>query len=176
MQKTQQAARRLADQTRATVVALWARQTAGEITSAQFRTLAAAAVAQANTAGVTLADVGLAAEVTRHLRRSVAPLGLTPTDVQVDQDRMARDIDRITARTLEPEDQLGDWASSEPHLTVAATVQRAMPRHGIERWTRGLSGGSCPKCTGWADGVARPTSVPMARHVGCDCIQQPVFT
>ena len=169
MQATQQAANRLADRTRRQITALW------ETDRARFNTLAPALVARANTAGVHLADIGLTAEITRHLRRPTRPLGLRPTAVQVDQSRMRDNITRITADLEQPARALGEWAASEPLLTVATTVQTAMQERGIERWTRGLSGGSCPLCNRWADGIARPVSVPMARHPGCDCIQSPVF-
>lgn len=175
MRATQTAANRLADTTRDQVTALWAQHEAGRLTRSEFRTRAAAVVATANTAGVQLADIGLAAEITRHLRRPTPPLGLRPDPVQVDQARMGGDIDAITSRNAAPLDELGAWARSEPLLTVATAVQGAMVARGIQRWTRGLSGVSCPLCVGWADGVARPTSVRMARHPGCDCIQQPVL-
>lgn len=170
MQATQQAANRLAERTRTDVVALWALG----LSRAQFRTRAAALIARANTAGVQLADIGLAAEITRVLRIPTPPLGLIPTAVQVDQDRIVRDIDRITAYD-DPEGELGNWAASEPHLTVATAVQEGMRRRGIERWVRQLSGTSCPLCTGWADGIARSVETPMARHFGCDCLQVPVL-
>lgn len=176
MQATQSATRRLAEGTRAAVLGLWALVAEGEISVDQFRTLAAAEVASANTAGVNLADIGLAAEVTRQLRRITSPIGLGAPDVAVDQARMARDIDRTIASTDDPGPLLGDWAASEPYLTVANTVQAGMALHGFEGWTRGLSGASCPTCLGWADGVVRPVSVSMIRHPGCDCIQLPTFS
>lgn len=175
MQATQRASNRLADRTRARVVALWGLVRDGELTARQFRTEAAAVVAEANTAGVSLADLGLAAEITRALRTPTAPLGLVPNNVQVDQDRMDRDLERILERNDDPEGELGDWAASEPLLTIATAVQDGMRQRGIERWVRQLSGVSCPLCTGWADGVARSVETPMARHVGCDCIQAPVL-
>lgn len=175
MEQTQQASNRLADRTRQQVIALWALERAGNISRAQFRTQTAALVARANTAGVSLADIGLAAEITRHMRIPTPPLGLRPNPVQVDQARMGRDIDRLIASTAEPSASLGEWAASEPLLTVATAVQAGMVARGIARWTRTLSGASCPLCTRWADGIARPVSVSMARHPGCDCIQSPVF-
>lgn len=175
MRQTQTASNRLADRTRSRVMALWALVDAGQLTAGQFRTRAAAVVAAANTAGVSLADIGLAAEITRALRTPTRPLGLRPDALQSDQARMGRDIDRLISTIDEPADALGQWARSEPLLTVSRTVQTGMALHGIERWTRGLSGTSCPLCTGWADGVARPVTTSMVRHPGCDCIQQPVF-
>ena len=156
---------------------LWALHRDGTLTLGQFKARATAEVAKANTAGVQLADIGLAAEITRALGRPTSALGMVPNDVQVDQDRMAGNIDRILDGDWEgdPEDALGDWAASETHLTVATSVQRAMGEQGIERWVRVLSGVSCPICEALADDIPRPVSVPMARHVGCDCIQSPVF-
>lgn len=175
METTQAASQKLADRTKREVVALWGLQRAGRITFGRFKAEATAKVATANTAGVALADLGLASEITRRLRKPTPALGLLPNDVQVDQDRMARDIDRITERDEDPEGALGDWAASEPYLTVATAMQDGMRRRGIERWVRQLSGVSCPLCTGWADGIARSVDTPMARHVGCDCIQVPVL-
>lgn len=175
MQKTQASSNRLADDTRSKVTGLWALVTAGTITRHQFRTRATAVVARANTAGVALADIGLAAEITRTLRVPTPPLGMLPNKVQVDQRRMADDIDRILDRVEDPEGELGEWAASEPLLTTASSVQAAMQARGIPGWTRQLSGTSCPLCTGWADGVVRSPGISMVRHKGCDCIQQPVF-
>jgi hypothetical protein len=175
---TQAASQRLAERTRRTVTGLWALRRDGVLTLAQFKARATAEVAKANSAGVSLADVGLAAEITKALKKPTGPLGLRPDDVQLDQQRMADNIDRIlddTADDFDPEDSLGDWAASEPYLTVATTMQVGMRRHGIDRWVRVLSGRSCPLCEGWADDIARSVDTPMARHIGCDCIQQPVF-
>lgn len=156
-------------------MALWALVEAGDLTVPRFRALGASLIAQANQAGVQLADMGLTAEVTRQLRRPTAPLGLRPTPVQVDRDRIAGGIDRIIAEP-DPKGALARLGRSEPLLTVAATVQTAMVRRGATGWTRQLDNDPCKVCSGWADGVVRSTGTRMARHVGCGCIQQPVFT
>lgn len=183
MQETQTAANRLADRTAAAVTALWARG----LPVNQFRDRASEVVARANAAGVQLADLGLSAEITRQLGHLTRPLGLRPTVVQTDTARIGRDIDRILSET--PADatthelveasrraRFERLGKSELLLTVATTIQQGMQRRGAQGWTRGLSGTSCPQCNGWADGATRPTTVSMARHVGCDCIQIPVFT
>lgn len=186
MEQTQIAARQLADHTGQRVAALWSLVERGELTAAEFRRLAATAVAAANARGVTLADLGVTAEVIRQLRRPTRPLALRPTAAQLDQRRIARDIDRILdkhpaiADTPERlaesrEDRLSAWAASEPLLTVATTVGIAMTRRRVGGWTRRLLGDSCPLCIGWADGVVRSPTTRMARHPGCDCIQQPQF-
>lgn len=173
MQRLQATTLHLAETTSARVVTLW-RQVPDILTLEQFRSLASTVIARANAQGVALADVGLSAEVLRQLGKARTPLGIQPTPVQVDQERIAATIDRALALE-DPEAELGRMARSEPLLTVATTVQTGMVQHGASGWTRGLSGGSCPLCVGWADGVVRPTSTRMVRHNGCDCIQQPNF-
>ena len=155
MQATQAAAQRLADRTRTKIEELWAR----DLTRAEFVTFAAVIIAQANAAGVHIADLGLAAEVTRQLGRLTPPLGLTPPPVAVDQNRIASNLTRVIGDSEHPEVPLGDWAASEPYLTVANAVQTGMAAHGFSGWTRQLSGKSCPLCEGWADGIVRPVSV-----------------
>lgn len=174
MEATQRSTRRLADRTRRIVEGLWQQVLSGTITFALFRSLAASAVAHANAAGVHVADIGLAAEVSRQLRQPVSPLGLRPDPVALDRARMGRDVDRLTAYQ-DPLPSLSNWAASEVYLTVATATQVGMERREISGWTRLLTEPSCPLCIDWADGIVRPTSVRMKRHNGCDCIQQPVL-
>jgi len=180
VERVQAASRRLADATAAQVEGLWARVDAGALSVPAFRAAASAVVARANARGVALADIGLTAEVMRQLGRRAVPLGLTPTAVQVDQSRMRADIDRVLDRHGDPADSpvagLGDWARSEPLLTVATAVQAGLVARRVGGWTRQLAGTSCARCTAWADGVVRSAGTRMARHKGCDCIQQPVFS
>jgi hypothetical protein len=186
VQQVQAASRRLAEATGNRLVALWSLVESGDLTTARFRQLASAAVASANMQGVSLADLGLTAEITRQLGRRAAPLGLLPTRTQTDQARIARNIDDIIGSTPASATSAADLSESrkarlhrlgrsEPLLTVATAVQTGMARRDARGWTRGLSGGSCPLCVGWADGVVRSTETRMVRHVGCDCIQSPVF-
>lgn len=147
----------------------------GDLPLSEFRSLATAAVAQANVAGVQLADIAVAAEVTRQLGRPTEPLGLAPTSVQTASERIGADIDRILDRNAAPADQLAQWGRSEPLLSTATAVQVAMQRREAKGWTRQLSGGSCPLCVGWADGIVRSSETRMVRHPGCDCIQSPQF-
>lgn len=187
MERVQVASRRLAEDTGDRVAGLWALVETGGMTLDRFRALAAAVIVRANVRGVALADLGLTAEVMRQLGRPSSPLGLRPTPVQVDRDRVVRDIDRILDNAPEAADspealtssrqaQLHRLGRSEPLLTVATAVTAGMVARRAHGWTRMLSGTSCPLCTRWADGVVRPPTVRMGRHVGCDCIQAPVFT
>ena len=187
MERTQQASERLAAQAAAQVDALWARHVAGDLPLPSFRSLAAAVIVRANAAGVNVGDLGLAAELTRNLGRPVSPLGIRPDAVQVDHARVAAAIDTVleadpqtATNAVELADsrrlRLSQVARSEPLLTVAATVQSGMISRGIPGWVRQVDADPCPKCVAWADGVVRPASVPMARHNGCACIQQPVLS
>jgi hypothetical protein len=182
----QAVAGRLAERTAAGVVALWEQVEAGALSEERFRSLASAMIATANAAGVTLADLGLTAEVTRQTGVSSRPLGLRTDRVQADQVRIAAGLDSVLAeqpsRAGTPEllaesrrARLAQFARSEPLLTVASSVQVAMQRHGASGWVRQTAGKSCPLCSDWDDGVVRPTTVRMARHNGCDCLQAPIF-
>lgn len=186
MELVQQASQRLADDTASRVVALWAVVEAGGLSEAEFSPLAAALIATANAAGVTLADLGLTAEVTRQLRAPASPLGLLPDRVQTDQARIVAGLDSVIAEQPIGADtpdalaesrraRLARFARSEPLITVATAVQAGMRARGAAGWTRQTAGKSCELCTGWADGMVRSPSVQMARHNGCDCIQSPIF-
>lgn len=186
MEATQSASLRLSEAVRDRIEGLWDLHETGEISLNDFRAAGVSLVAQANTAGVQLADIGLAAEVVRQLNRPASPLGLSPSRVQVDPDRISRDIARIinsvTPETVAFADvpearrtRLGEWARTEPLLTVATATQAGMVARGAEGWIRRLDSDPCRLCIGWADGVVRAPTTRMKRHNGCGCIQQPVF-
>lgn len=174
MDLAQTASLRLADQTETAVLTLWAQVAAGSATVAEFRQEASALIAAANVAGVTIADIGLAAEVTRQLGTPTGPVGLQPSPQQVDQGRIAAGLDTVLA-TNDPAKTLAGFVRSEPLLTVATAVQTGMARHGASGWVRATDSDPCKLCSGWADGRTRSVDTHMARHVGCACIQQPVF-
>lgn len=174
MQKTQQVTVRLADRTTALVVALWSRVESGDLSEDEFVALAAAAVARANAQGVSLADLGLAGSITRAQKAPTRPLGLQPDAMQVDQDRIALALRTIIAGAVaERLFRLKRLARAEPLVTVSKSVQKGLLVHRMG-WIRVTDPDPCPLCTSLADGVVRPAEVPMARHRGCACIQQPV--
>lgn len=185
MEQTQASSLRLAEATEDRISQLWNLHEAGHLSLSDFRAAATSIVAQANTAGVQLADIGLAAEVTRQLRQPASPLGLRPSAVQVNPDRIVHDIDRILDEipsTIDPADlpasrreRLGAWARTEPLLTVATATQAGMVARGAEGWVRQLDADPCQRCIGWADGVVRAPTTHMKRHNGCGCIQAPQF-
>lgn len=63
---------------------------------------------------------------------------------------------------------------AETSAAAQDTMQVSMQANGVDRWVRKTDPDPCPLCTELADGVARPTTVRMARHEGCVCRQQPV--
>lgn len=185
MQVAQTASIRLADLTADRISDLWALHVSGGLDRSEFRALAVAVVVQANTAAVQLADLAVATQATVAYRETVAPLGLTPTELQTDQARINRDITRILEdqpETVEAADltesretRLRRLGRSEPLLTTAASVQTAMVGQDASGWVRQVDANPCPTCSAWNDGVIRNPSTRMARHLGCACIQTPIF-
>lgn len=186
MDQVQAASLRLADALGADVAAAWDSFESGVLSRREFEAVVVSLVARANQAGVQLADIGVTTEMVRQTRLPASPLGLRPTAVQVDVDRMIADIDRIVTgspETVAPEDlsasrrsRLAEWSRSEPLLTVASSVQVAMAERGASGWVRQTDADPCRLCAGWADGVVRSPGTRMKRHNGCACIQRPVFS
>jgi hypothetical protein len=182
VRQAQAASLRLAETTAQRVSTLFSLYRTGRMSLAEFKARAAAVIATANTAGVQIADIAVAAEATRQLGRSVGPAGLAPTSVQMNADRIGRDIDRVIAADPDVIDladsrdsRLRQLARSEPLLSTATAAHTAMSHHGATGWVRVLDADPCKVCRGWADGVVRSVGTAMARHNGCGCIQQPVF-
>lgn len=183
VERAQSASLRLSERSEEAVAAYWRAHTDGLLSVAVFRSLAIAAITEANTAGVQLADIAVTAEMVRQQRRTASPLGLRPTSVQVDRRRLDGDIDRILAEAPDVDDlaesreaRLRRLARSEPLVTVASSITTAMVARKATGWTRLLDRDPCSICRSWADGVIRSPGTRMARHLGCGCIQQPVFT
>lgn len=178
VERLQATSLRLADRTGAAVAALYG--------SSDFDTLAAALVVRANVRAAQLADLALVAEYRRQLRQAVAPLGLAPDELQIDEDRI---LAALTA-TLDDDPidltddaelaasrraRLTQVARAEPLVTVSTAMHAAMSERKVPGWVRLPDSNPCPACSRWADGVVRPSTVRMARHRGCACIQQPVL-
>lgn len=187
MEQTQQAGLRLADGTAAALAALWGEHLAGDLTVTQFQTLGAQVVADGNATAVRLVDLGVTAEVARQTRRTVRPLGLRPTAVQIDRARLRTALDRIIAAEIDSAVTVDEVAASraarvtrfgrdEALLTVASATHVAVLARQPSGWVRVTDPDPCVLCAGWADGKVRAPTVRMARHRGCACIAQPIFT
>lgn len=172
---------RLSDRTEAQIIKLWRRHVDGEFDVDRFIVLAAAVVARSNARAATTADLALTATIARQLGRMVGPVGIVDTsDQQVLRAAVRKVVDtEVQAENEElaesREVRLARLARNEPLVTATKAMGAAMAARGITGWIRKTDPDPCPLCVSWADGVVRPPTVPMARHIGCSCIQQPVL-
>lgn len=156
------------------VLDLLAQFEAGQISRQRFQYAIAAAVSTSKVEATAFGDVAMAVAL------GVAPLGI-PANV-ADPSRWARaagtllDFEPDTVDDLLVSRQLrfGRLARAETASQVQDTMQVSMQANGVEKWVRRTEPEPCPLCTDLADGVARPTTVRMARHEGCVCHQDPV--
>ena len=159
-------AQRLADQ----LAALHTRYEEGQLTRSEFVTTATAFLDGAAARATALADVALAAEVSR-LRRQVAiPLGLAPTPVQ----------ESVVTEALDSPQYEQDGPGAVEVLARAVTLaaaqdatQNGMRQHEIKYWTRDPNAGACEVCEDLADGLVTVDQV-MWTHKGCGCARRPV--
>lgn len=162
----------VSESTRRAVTDLLDRLLAGTIDRDDFLTLAAAAVSAGNTRAAVVADVGVAA-ILSQIGELTGPLGVDLPEWVLDESRL-RDAFRTA---LEDEEtapgRVGLVGRSEP-VAAAALAMTAVLRARKTRWIRVTDADPCPLCSRWADGVPRSGDVPMNRHTGCTCIQQPV--
>lgn len=169
------------------VLVLWRRRLAGELSEPAFTRLAALVVARSNLRAVMLADLALTAALMHHLADVVHPLGLQPTDAEIDAARLGAAVGTVLAAEIKSVStaeelvesrrvRLARLARAEPLSTTQDALGRAMTERDVAGWTRETSAKPCPLCTQWADGQIRPPTVRMARHTGCSCVQQPAFT
>lgn len=161
------AAQRVADQ----LVALHARHEAGRITREEFIALALAFLDAARARAVALADVALAAELSRLRSRIVNPLGLPPP---------AALEESVVADALDSDPYRADALAAVGVLARAVTLhaaqeatQEGMRAQEVRFWTRDPNAGACEVCEDLADGLVSTDEV-MWTHKGCGCSQRPV--
>jgi hypothetical protein len=145
----------------------------GRISRQRFQYAVAAVIARSKADATVFGDVAMAAIL------GVRPLGIPP-NVQ-DPSRWVRASGTILDFEPEMEDLLvsrqlrfARLARAETATQAQDTMQVSMRANNVERWIRQTDNEPCPLCVELADGVARPTTVRMARHEGCVCRQQPV--
>lgn len=164
----------LASSTEATIVALWERWQAGEITEAEFVLLAAAALVRATARGTALADAALAAALSVQRAQAVPTLGLDrPTGSGQTAERAVRDTLTSPAYALDAAAAVAVTARSEALAGAQDAYGRAMRGQGVRSWTRVLNSGACELCQDLA-GAILPASARMYHHRGCGCTQRPV--
>lgn len=160
----------LAASTEESVVALYERFLAGELTEAEFVELATAALAAGEARGAALADVALATTLSVQRGTAVPTVGLAAIPVR----EMARKA--ITEALLAPGDATEALRVNVRAETLAAAQDaygEGMRQQGVESWTRVLNSGACPLCHDLAGDVL-PASAEMYHHKGCGCTQRPV--
>lgn len=160
----------LAASAEAALVALLARWEAGQITEAQFRALAVAALLRAGARGVGMADLALAAFLSVEAGKAVPTVGLAlPADAP---GRYSTAVGAFLAGTVTAE-AAGVLGRSEALATAQDAYSDGMRQHGVEAWTRVLNSSACELCQDLAGDVL-PASADMYHHKGCGCTQQPV--
>lgn len=160
----------LATSTEAVLTGLYARWEAAQITGAQFRILAVAALLRAGARGVGMADLALAAFLSVDGGRPVPALGLAlPASAPA---RYTAAVALMLAGAVTPE-SVAVLGRSETLATAQDAYADGMRQHGVGAWTRVLNAGACELCHDLAGDVL-PVSADMYHHKGCGCTQRPI--
>ncbi len=153
---------------------------AGQASPEAFTAATTATILRAEERAVGLADLALAVELTRRLRRAVPTLGLVTS--AADRQATARAARTLTARLTDADEPQRARAT---RLARGRTTQTGghyfdvgmRERPEVAGYTRGLSPTACELCTWlYRGGHVYPASQPMHRHPGCTCIPVPVTT
>lgn len=157
------------------VVAAWE---AEEITEDEAAALIAAIVSTSNYRAAGLADLSLAADLTKATGTVVPPVGIVPDKDDVRRlNTAAKTLLAVLPDTPDPQARAARLGRSEP-LTAAQNARgEALTRSQVvEGWTRSVSGSGCQLCNWWSrDGRVWPKDHTMPRHKGCRCTQNPVL-
>lgn len=145
----------------------------GQISRFRFEVAVAQALQLSVAEATTFGDVAMAALL------GTSPLGVPPPSKDLGKWRRAAgtvlEFDPETVElALSRQARLSRVGRAETAAAAQDAMQVSMRANNVERWVRATDPDPCPLCTELADGVARPTTVRMARHEGCACRQQPV--
>lgn len=161
-------AQRVADQ----LTALHERHLSGQLTREEFVELAVPFLVAARSRAVALADLALAAELSRLWERLVNPLGIEIPEA---------DVAGALADTLDSDQYRLDQLAAIAVLARAVTLwaaqdatHEAMVAHDVSVWVRDTNGGACELCLDLAGQGEAPITVKMHQHKGCGCAQRPV--
>jgi hypothetical protein len=137
---------------------------------------------------VLLADLGISAWLMTRTHRPVPVAGLAlPEETEQAITEGVQTIfedpiitgDNETAGVI-TSDNTNDLVMRLERLANSAALaagqdayQQAAEAHGLEAWIRRPDPNPCPACLKMADGKARPMSVKMWRHPGCECVAEP---
>lgn len=153
------------------LVTLWERWEAGEVDRKQFIALAVVLLSVSRARAAALADLGLAADLTRLRGTPVAPVGLAApvgTPLAAVEDTLAG-----PPYALAPAVAVAVLGRSETLAAVQDTYSEGLRVSNVYGWTRVLNSGACELCVGLA-GEVLPASAQMFHHKGCGCSQRPV--
>ena len=160
----------------AAVVALHAQWEAGELDEDTYVALTVAVVVRANVKAYALADVAYAAHVSVLAGAPVPAVGLAPPVTE--PDRLVKAVRRIVDTSGDPArvlTRLERLADNEPKGAGAKARGEALARdRRAAGWTRGVKADGCKVCRDLAGSVL-PKHVPMKRHTGCSCTQNPIM-
>jgi hypothetical protein len=146
----------------------------GDLPDDDWVTLGAVSVATFNSKASTLADLAAASILTSMLGEHVPAAGIVlpdPTDRLMQA--MTTILTNVAAGNTDGTGTVARIGTAEPLAAGQDTQREAYRSHGVERWTRGVSGGACSICTDLA-GTDLPMTVEMYVHTGCGCSQEPV--
>lgn len=163
---------KLSEQAQDATLRLWERWEAEEITEAEFRALAGAALAQYGAKGSALADAALAASLTV----MIGSVMVTTGELQDPSEGAAAAVDETLgseAFQRDPANAVAVMGSAFALASMQESFGRGMKSQGVELWVREPNPGACEMCTDLAD-VYLPVTVEMFHHKGCVCIQKPV--
>jgi hypothetical protein len=157
------------------LVALHNRLDVGELTMPDFVALATVLLVRARAAGVAVADLALAAELSVLLGRAVPALGLPVPDELLTTAHAAVE-DTVTS----PQYQVNAAAAvavlgrSQALEAVQDAYTEGLRERRVPAWTRVLNGGACGLCADLAGDVL-PGHAEMYHHKGCGCSQRPIM-
>lgn len=163
---------KLKEQAQGATLGLWERWEAGDLTEAQFRALATTALVQQAARGTALADVALAASLTK-LTRAIA---VTTGEMEDPTEDATATVDETLASepySRDPAGAVGVMGAAFAAGAMQDAYSKGMRDQGVKFWTRVPDPGACDLCQDLADAVL-PVSVDMYHHKGCGCVAQPV--
>lgn len=165
--------RRLQDSARAALARMWARHEAGEITKDEFLSLAVQFLDREIRRAEVLADLAVAAELTR-LRGEIVSATGQVSEPDPERTRAAL-LGQETTQAHDADPGLS-YGVAGAALSVAAyqrQTKNVMEIHGVTVMVRVANPGACEVCRD-LEGQRLPTTSDPYYHKGCACVQRPV--
>ena len=132
-----------------------------------------------------LADIAVAADLTRRTGNTVPPLSLDLPEefvgpITTGIDTIVSGIDWPAVREDDDEalaviKRVQRFATAIPLDAGEAVQTEALCKRDVVLWTRGTDANPCPLCRGLADGTVLPLRAQMIRHPNCCCVRLPIL-